>query len=144
MKNIIEKTEPILCSKFFKFINPLKVQLEPPRVRSEVVSLRHILILSKHLDIFPSRHPFKISCFKFFYIVPASRRSQIHLGCGQLHSLSFLVVTPFYWLIGYRRFGIKLHTSPWMEIFFNISTLEYETTRLSRKVQFRFPSDTNT
>jgi hypothetical protein len=47
-------------------------------------------------------------CFKS-YIMPASRRSQIYPGCGQLHSVSFLDVTPCYRLIGYRCFGINLH-----------------------------------
>jgi hypothetical protein len=55
----------------------------------------------------------------------------------------FLNVRPCHWLIGYRYFRINLHTQiigP--EIFLNISTLGYETTKLSRNVACQLPSGT--
>jgi hypothetical protein len=74
--------------------------------------------------------------------VPQDR--QYHPGCDQLHSISLLLrcaaVSPGNLLSTFRN---KLaHTSSWREIFLILSNLEYEINKMSRKVDYRLPSDT--
>ena len=110
-----------------KFIKPLKIPLLSLRhsgriisVRSKLVSLRHILILSKHIYIY-------IYIYICIYFLPSIRlkffASNTSTSCllqdapksildaiNNIQFPYFSDVTSCYWLIGYRCFGINLHT----------------------------------
>jgi len=69
---------------------------------------------------------------------------QFYLGCDQLHAVSLLLrcdAMSMGNLLPKCRNKLA-HTSSWSEIFLILSTLEYETTSLSRNVECRLSSNT--
>jgi len=102
--------------KMFKNSFFHSVTVEELSVKPKCLSFETILILYSHTHTFLSSFFFPSvvllkNLHSFLQRYAWLKMRQLHPGSDQLHSVSLLLrLTPRYWIMGYRRFGINLHT----------------------------------